>query len=58
MEIITDLHDGFRHAESYRRAQHRRVMRYICHQWVQVGSDKWKQAIRLKQLNKVYEDKL
>ena len=57
MEIITDLHDGFRHAESYRRAQHRRGMRYICKQWVQVGSDKWKQAIRLKQLNKAYEDK-
>ena len=57
MEIITNLHDGFRYAESYRRAQHRRGMRYICRQWVQVGSEKWKQAIRLKQLNKVYEGK-
>lgn len=57
MEIITDLHDGFRHAESYRRAQHRRGMRYICRRWVQVGSEKWKLAIRLKQLNKAYEDK-
>ena len=57
METITNLQDGFRRAESYRRAQHRRGMRYICRQWVQVGSDKWKHAIRLKQLNKAYEDK-
>lgn len=57
MEIITSLQDGFRHAESYRRAQHRRGMRYICREWVQVGSEKWKRAIRLKQLNEIYEDK-
>lgn len=57
MEIITDLHTGFKHCESYRRAQHRRGMRYICRQWVQVGSEKWKAANRLKQLNKAYEGK-
>lgn len=57
MEVITNLQEGFRHAESYRRAQYRRGMRYICRQWVQVGSEKWKRAIRLKQLNKEYEGK-